>query len=55
MAYRIVLRNGRYVPQWGENGRWVDAPLTYATIGDARTVAVAGRPGSVPDQVVEEG
>ena len=55
MSYRIVLRNGRYVPQWGENGRWVDADRTFATIPEARTVAQAGRPGAVADVVVEEG
>ena len=63
MAYRIVRRNGWYVPQYKEGELWIDfrstipgeLPLAYSSLIAARAAAIDGPPEHRPDEIIEEG
>jgi hypothetical protein len=63
VTYRIVLRNGWYVPQERLGKTWSDFPsidprlawMGFALLSEARAAAIAGPAVFARDVVVEEG
>ena len=62
MTYRIVRRNGWYIPQERVGESWTDfvsadpnnPVVAVSTLGAARTLATAGPVRPSPEEVVEE-
>ena len=63
MTYRIVLRNGWYVPQERVGETWTDFVsldpgepwIGFRTLPEARTIGAAGPVRGTPDVFVEDG